>query len=104
MNRYRWAQPGDVNAFFGLMLDNLANIVLTVGLLATVFGFPATFAMRYMVPGTALGVLIHGLIQTLITFHGALNSWWTRIAIGLLLLVFIGLQNLVVAVARRRPG
>lgn len=74
MNRYRWAQPGDVNAFFGLMLDNLANIVLTVGLLATVFGFPATFAMRYMVPGTALGVLFGDLVYTALAFRLAAKT------------------------------
>lgn len=53
-----WAAPGDVNAFFGLMLDNLAGLVLTVTLLAGAFGFPAKFAMRYMIPGTAIGVLV----------------------------------------------
>ena len=32
-SRYAWAGPGDVNAFFGLMLDNVAELLLTVGLL-----------------------------------------------------------------------
>ena len=32
--RYQWAAPGDINAFFGLMLDNIANLLLTVGLLS----------------------------------------------------------------------
>lgn len=58
MSRYRWAAPGDVSAFFGLMLDNLANMVLFVGLLAGAYQFDATFAIRYMIPGTALGVLV----------------------------------------------
>lgn len=53
---------GDINAFFGLMLDNLAGLVLTVTLLAGVFGFPVNFAMRYMVPGTAIGVLVGDLL------------------------------------------
>ena len=26
--RYQWAAPGDVNAFFGLMLDNIADLSL----------------------------------------------------------------------------
>lgn len=60
--RYRWAAPGDVNAFFGLMLDNVADLVLTVGLLGGVFGFPTNFALRHMVPGTALGVLVGDLL------------------------------------------
>ena len=32
MNRgYRWAASGDVNAYFGLLLDNIAGLVLMVG-------------------------------------------------------------------------
>ena len=49
---YLWAAPGDVNAFFGLMLDNVAQLLLTVSLLSAVFAFPTNFALRYMVPGT----------------------------------------------------
>jgi AGZA family xanthine/uracil permease-like MFS transporter len=60
--RIRWAAAGDVNAFFGLMLDNIADLLLTVSLLVSVFGFPATFALRYMVPGTAIGVLCGDLM------------------------------------------
>ena len=44
------------------MLDNIADLLLTVGLLASVFGFPATFALQYMVPGTAIGVLFGDLV------------------------------------------
>ena len=60
--QYQWAATGDVNAFFGLMLDNIAGLVLTVSLLAAVFGFPVTFALGYMVPGTAIGVLVGDLL------------------------------------------
>ena len=60
--RYTWAAPGDVNAFFGLMLDNIADLVLTVGMLAAAFEFPTTFALQYMVPGTAIGVLVGDLL------------------------------------------
>ena len=42
-----------------------------------------------------LGVLVLGLIQTLINFQGTLSSWWTKIVIGLLLFAFILLQRLV---------
>jgi AGZA family xanthine/uracil permease-like MFS transporter len=61
---YRWATMGDVNAFFGLMLDNLADLVLAVSLLSAIYGFPAKFAMAYMVPGTAIGVLFGDLVYT----------------------------------------
>lgn len=45
------------------------------------------------VVGTLFGVLTMGLIQTYIVFDGTLSSWWTKIVIGLLLLVFILLQK-----------
>ena len=60
--RYPWAAPGDVNAFFGLILDNIADLVLTVGMLAAAFEFPTTFALQYMVPGTAIGVMVGDLL------------------------------------------
>jgi len=47
------------------------------------------------VAGTLIGVLILGVIQSLIAFDGNLSSWWTRIAIGLLLFLFCLLQRLL---------
>jgi simple sugar transport system permease protein len=41
------------------------------------------------------GALIFGIIQTAIIFDGRLSSWWTRIAVGVLLLAFILLQQLL---------
>jgi AGZA family xanthine/uracil permease-like MFS transporter len=66
---YRWAAAGDVNAFFGLMLDNVAGMVLAVSLLAEVFKFPAQFALRHMIPGTALGVLVGDLAFTVMAIR-----------------------------------
>jgi adenine/guanine/hypoxanthine permease len=66
---YRWASPGDLNAFFGLSIDNLAVLVLTVSLLATVFGYPAQFALSHLVPGTAVGVVVGDLIFTAMAFQ-----------------------------------
>ena len=43
--------------------------------------------------GTLFGVLIIGVIQTLIQFNGQLSSWWTPIVVGALTLVFIGIQS-----------
>jgi AGZA family xanthine/uracil permease-like MFS transporter len=66
---YLWAAPGDVNAFFGLMLDNVAQLLLTVSLLSAVFAFPTNFALRYMVPGTAIGVLVGDLLFFWLAFR-----------------------------------
>jgi simple sugar transport system permease protein len=52
--------------------------------------------------GTLFGVLITGLIQTLIQFNGRLSSWWTNIVVGLLTLVFIGAQSLLFARKKRQ--
>lgn len=66
---YQWATKGDVNAFFGLMLDNVANLLLTVSLLSGVFGFPERIALRYMIPGTAIGVLVGDLLFFWLAFR-----------------------------------
>ncbi len=59
-----WLAAGDINACCGLLLDNLADLVLAVGLLSEAFHFPTEFILRYMVPGTALGVLFGDLVFT----------------------------------------
>ncbi len=56
-NKYQWATKGDVNAFFGLVLDNIAGMVLIVELLKT-WGIEPAFCLRHMLPGTAVGVLV----------------------------------------------
>lgn len=52
--------------------------------------------------GTLVGVLTMGLIQTYIVFDGSLSSWWTKIVIGILLLVFILLQKGLLKLSRAR--
>lgn len=74
MQRYQWATAGDVNAFFGLMLDNIAVMVLMVSLLVGGFGFDANFALTYMIPGTALGVMVGDLAFTWMAFRLAKSS------------------------------
>lgn len=66
---YRWAAPGDINAFFGLALDNLADLVLAVSLLAAVFDYPVQFALAHFVPGTAAGVVVGDLLFTWMAFR-----------------------------------
>ena len=69
----------------GLELDAIAAVVIGGTLLSGGVGG---------VSGTLFGVLILGIVQTLITFDGSLSSWWTRIVIGALLFVFCLLQRL----------
>jgi AGZA family xanthine/uracil permease-like MFS transporter len=72
--KYRWAALGDINAFFGLMLDNVAGLILLVSLLHLTAGFPVEFTLRYMVPGTAIGVLIGDLAFFFIAFRLAKST------------------------------
>ncbi|MFC9708759.1 galactofuranose ABC transporter, permease protein YjfF [Paenibacillus sp. NPDC056933] len=70
----------------GFELDTIAAVVIGGTLLTGGVGY---------IFGTFFGVLIQGIIQTMISFEGTLSSWWTKIAIGLLLFVFILLQRLL---------
>ena len=74
----------------GMELDAIAAVVIGGTLLTGGSGF---------ILGSVIGVLVLGLIQTIISFEGTLSSWWTKIVIGGLLLVFILLQRLL---SRRR--
>jgi len=51
------------------MLDNVADLLMTVGLLHLVFEFPTKFALRHMVPGTALGVFVGDLLFFYLAFR-----------------------------------
>ena len=81
-----YTSSGNATAATGLELDVIAAVVVGGTLLSGGVGY---------IGGTLLGVLIFGLIQTLLTFQGSLSSWWTRIVIGGLLLAFILLQKFI---------
>ena len=66
---YRWAAPGDINAFFGLIFDNVVNLAILAGILVGAFGFPADVVYRKMFPGTALGVMVGDLAYTWLAFR-----------------------------------
>lgn len=76
----------------GLELDAIAAVVIGGTLLTGGVGY---------VVGTLFGVMMLGIIQTLIAFDGTLSSWWTRIVVGALLFVFCLLQRLLGARAQR---
>jgi adenine/guanine/hypoxanthine permease len=76
--RYRWAQWGDLNAFFGLMLDNVTNLVMLAAIL-TGFGYPREDIYRLMIPGTALGVLFGDVVYTWLAFRLAKKTGRTDV-------------------------
>lgn len=53
--------------------------------------------------GTLFGVLINGTIISILQFNGTLSSWWTKIAVGVLTLAFIGIQSTFYS-RRKRVG
>ncbi|MAT43439.1 MAG: sugar ABC transporter permease YjfF [Anaerolineaceae bacterium] len=69
----------------GMELDAIASVVIGGTLLSGGVG---------NVIGTLFGVLINGTIVSILQFNGTLSSWWTRIGVGLLTLIFIGIQSL----------
>jgi simple sugar transport system permease protein len=70
----------------GLELDAIAAVVIGGTLLSG--GYGSVF-------GTLIGLLIFATIQTGLMFDGTLSSWWSKIATGGLLLVFIVLQRVI---------
>jgi simple sugar transport system permease protein len=98
-----------VYAFSGLC-SALAGIVFSMSLLAGYGGFAAGMELDSIaavviggtsltggvgnVIGTLFGVLIHGTIVSILQFNGTLSSWWTRIGVGVLTLIAIGIQSI----------
>lgn len=66
-------------------LDAIASVVIGGTLLTGGIG---------NVIGTLFGVLVNGTIVSILQFNGTLSSWWTRIGVGVLTLIFIGIQSL----------
>jgi len=69
----------------GMELDAIASVVMGGTSLSGGVG---------SVIGTLFGVLINGTIVSILQFNGTLSSWWTRIGVGVLTLIFIGIQSL----------
>jgi len=69
----------------GMELDAIASVVIGGTMLTGGVG---------TVIGTLFGVLINGTIVSILQFNGTLSSWWTRIMVGVLTLIFLGIQAL----------
>jgi AGZA family xanthine/uracil permease-like MFS transporter len=88
MNRLTWLRQGDVNAFFGLMLDNLAVMIILVSSVSVAsveeaakgeVKFTSEFVLTRMIPGTALGVLLGDLVYTVMAFRLARRTGHTDV-------------------------
>jgi AGZA family xanthine/uracil permease-like MFS transporter len=76
---YEWFALGDLNAFFGLMFDNLTVLSFLAGVLIFVFRFPADIVYSRMFPGTAFGVLVGDAIYTWMAFRLAQQTGNPRV-------------------------
>jgi len=76
----------------GFELDVIASVVMGGTMLTGGSGY---------VFGTFFGVMVLAVTQALIQFIGSLSSWWTKIVIGVLTLIFIGVQTVL---ANRKVG
>jgi simple sugar transport system permease protein len=76
----------------GMELDSIAAVVIG--------GTALTGGVGNII-GTLFGVMIHGTIVSILQFNGTLSSWWTRIGVGLLTLIAIGIQS-VIYIRRKR--
>lgn len=81
-----YGSSGDPSIGIGMELDAIAIAVIGGTLLQGGSGF---------VFGTLIGTMIFGIINTGIAFQGTLSSWWTKVAVGVLLLMFVALQKLL---------
>ncbi|GIK39855.1 MAG: ABC transporter permease [Chloroflexota bacterium] len=95
---------------FGGFCSSLAGIVFSVSLLSGYGGYAPGMELDAIasaviggtmltggvgnVIGTLFGVLINGTIVSILQFNGTLSSWWTRIGVGALTLIFLGIQSL----------
>jgi simple sugar transport system permease protein len=77
----------------GMEMDAIAAVVIGGTLLSGGVGY---------VYGSVFGSLTIAIIQALIMFNGRINSWWTKITVGIMLLLFIGLQRLIVIIGNKK--
>lgn len=89
------ALAGVVFSFYTLAGYSLQNIGLELDAISSaVIGGTLLTGGVGSVIGTTLGVLIQGVIQTIVTYQN-LNTWWTKVTIAALLCVFIVIQRMI---------
>ncbi|MFA6222715.1 MAG: hypothetical protein WC647_10435 [Desulfomonilaceae bacterium] len=78
-SNYKWIGLGDVNGFFGLMFDNIAQLSFLAGTLIVGFNFPSDVVYTRMIPGTTMGVLFGDLVYTWMAFRLAKRTGSTDV-------------------------
>ena len=78
----------------GLELDAISSAVIGGTLLTGGVG---------TVIGSMVGVLIQGIIQTIVTYQN-LNTWWTKVTVAAILCFFILVQRIIAIRAERKKA
>jgi simple sugar transport system permease protein len=89
------ALAGVVFSFYTLAGYSLQNIGLELDAISSaVIGGTLLTGGVGSVVGTTVGVLIQGVIQTIVTYQN-LNTWWTKVTVAALLCIFIVIQRMI---------
>lgn len=89
------ALGGVVFSFYTLAGYSLQNVGLELDAIssAVIGGTLLTGGVGTAI-GSVVGVLIQGVIQTIVTYQN-LNTWWTKVTIAALLCIFIIIQRII---------
>ena len=98
------ALAGVVFSFYTLAGYSLQNMGLELDAIssAVIGGTLLTGGVGSII-GTAIGVLIQGIIQTIVIYQN-LNTWWTKVTIAALLCIFIVIQRIISIRAEKAKG
>ena len=65
MQKFKWIVPGDIDGFFGLMLDNLLQLLVLTALCSFVCGMPPEFVFGVVLPGVGISLLVGNIFYAL---------------------------------------
>ncbi len=104
INSFCAALAGVVFSFYTLAGYSLQNMGLELDAIssAVIGGTLLTGGVGNVI-GTTIGVLIQGILQTIVTYEN-LNTWWTKVTIAALLCIFIIIQRVISIRAEKKKG
>lgn len=96
------ALAGVVFSFYTLAGYSLQNVGMEMDAISSaVIGGTLLTGGVGTVIGTTVGVMIQGVIQTIVTYQN-LNTWWTKVASAVLLCLFIVIQRMLAGRSEKR--
>lgn len=104
INGFCAALGGILFSFYTLAGYSLQNMGLELDAIsAAVIGGTLLTGGVGTVIGSMIGVLIQGIIQTIVTYQN-LNTWWTKVTIAAILCFFIVIQRLIEIRAEKKKN